>query len=48
MAEAIEEEAVAVAVIETMMAEVETIATINDSTTMIPALFMVDTNGENS
>ncbi len=46
MAEAIEEEAVMVAVFEIVMV-VETITTINDSTTMILALSMADTNEEN-
>jgi hypothetical protein len=46
VAEAIEENAVVVAVVKSVMA-VETVRTINDSTTMILALFMADTNGEN-
>jgi hypothetical protein len=43
---AIEAEAVVVVVIETVMA-VETTTTIIDSTTLILALFMADTNGDN-
>ena len=46
VAEAIEENAVVVAVVKSVMA-VETVRTINDSTMMILALFMADTNGEN-